>query len=234
MTPRATRAERRRRPRRQAGSDARGPRSCWSLAALGTSWSSYQATPLERRAGGRGEPHQRRPDRAPPGAQGLSEAQTQVDVATFIQWVDAYALDRQELMPFSLQAFPQGISARVSPRGLLTKPLKNPKAPLTPFAMPQYKLAATTEARRLDAAAEVSAWRDIQRGSNYVLGVVSRYTEDVVRPTLDVAPHLRGGDLGRGVQPPCLGRRGELVLGHRKRGQRRFRVFEWLVSQATR
>ena len=51
----------------------------------------------------------------------------------------------------------------------------NPKAPLTPFAMPQYKLAATAEARRLDAAAEVSAAavrRDIQRSSNYVLGVV--------------------------------------------------------------
>ena len=41
--------------------------------------------------------------------------------------------------------------------------------------MPQYKLAATAEARRLDAAAEVSAAsvrRDIQRSSNYVLGVV--------------------------------------------------------------
>ena len=41
--------------------------------------------------------------------------------------------------------------------------------------MPQYKLAAAAEARRLDAAAEVSAAdvrRDIQRGSNYVLGVV--------------------------------------------------------------
>ena len=41
--------------------------------------------------------------------------------------------------------------------------------------MPQYKLAATAEARRLDAAAEVSAAevrRDIRRGSNYVLGVV--------------------------------------------------------------
>ena len=51
----------------------------------------------------------------------------------------------------------------------------NPDAPLTPFAMPQYKLAAAAEARRLDAAAEVSAAevrRDIQRGSNYVLGVV--------------------------------------------------------------
>ena len=46
---------------------------------------------------------------------------------------------------------------------------------LTPFAMPQYQLAATAEATRLDAEAELSAAtvrRDIQRASNYVLGVV--------------------------------------------------------------
>ena len=58
---------------------------------------------------------------------------------------------------------------------LATRPLRNPNAPLTPFAMPQYKLAATAEAERLDAEAELSAAtvrRDIQRASNYILGVV--------------------------------------------------------------
>ena len=41
--------------------------------------------------------------------------------------------------------------------------------------MPQYKLAATADAERLDAEAEESAAEVrlyIQRGSNYVLGVV--------------------------------------------------------------
>jgi hypothetical protein len=41
--------------------------------------------------------------------------------------------------------------------------------------MPQYRLTATEEAERLDAEAAVSAEhvsRSIQRGSNYVLGVV--------------------------------------------------------------
>ena len=58
---------------------------------------------------------------------------------------------------------------------LATRPLKNPNAPLTPFAMPQYKLAAAAEAERLDAEAELSAAtvrRNIQRASNYILGVV--------------------------------------------------------------
>ena len=58
---------------------------------------------------------------------------------------------------------------------LATRPLKNPDAPLTPFALPQYKLAAAAEAKRLDAEAEVSSAtvrRNIQRASNYILGVV--------------------------------------------------------------
>jgi hypothetical protein len=41
--------------------------------------------------------------------------------------------------------------------------------------MPQYQLEASAEAERLNAEAEVSAGearRDIQRSSNYVLGVV--------------------------------------------------------------
>ena len=56
-----------------------------------------------------------------------------------------------------------------------TKPLTNPNAPLTPFVMPQYRLAAEEEAGRLDAEAEVSSAqvrRNIQRASNYVLAVV--------------------------------------------------------------
>ena len=58
---------------------------------------------------------------------------------------------------------------------LATRPLENPDAPLTPFALPQYKLAAAAEAKRLDAEAEVSSAtvrRNIQRASNYILGVV--------------------------------------------------------------
>jgi hypothetical protein len=56
-----------------------------------------------------------------------------------------------------------------------TKPLRNESAPLTPFAMPQYRLAARAEAARLDAQGE--AWsakgrRDVERATNYVLGVV--------------------------------------------------------------
>lgn len=53
--------------------------------------------------------------------------------------------------------------------------MKNPDAPLTPFVMPQYKVAAELEACRLDAESEASAAivrRNVQQATNYVLAVV--------------------------------------------------------------
>ena len=58
---------------------------------------------------------------------------------------------------------------------LATRPLQNADAPLTPFVMPEYKLAARADADRLDKEAEVLAAtvrQNLQRASNYVLGVV--------------------------------------------------------------
>ncbi len=58
---------------------------------------------------------------------------------------------------------------------MATKPRTNPNAPLSPFAMPQYKLAATAEAERLEAQAaaySVLVGRYIQRADDYVLAVV--------------------------------------------------------------
>jgi hypothetical protein len=58
---------------------------------------------------------------------------------------------------------------------LATRPLENDGAPLTPFAMPEYRLAAKAEAERLDRRDEELAAqvrRNIQRSTNYVLGLV--------------------------------------------------------------
>ena len=144
-----------------------------SLAAVATAWSGYQATRWNgEQAKAAGRTNAIRVEAA--RAQGLSESQTQIDVATFIQWVDAYALKRTELSDFYFKRFRKEFRPAVQ-AWLKTRPLVNPDAPLTPFARPQDKRAAAAEARRLDAAAEVSAAdvrRDIQRGSNYVLGVV--------------------------------------------------------------
>jgi hypothetical protein len=144
-----------------------------AVAAVATAWSGYQAT---RWNGEQTKASSRtnaiRIDAA--RAQGLSEAQKEVDVATFIQWVDAYAHGETRLTTFYERRF----RAEFKPAfraWLATRPLTNANAPLTPFVMPQYRLAAEQEAERLDAEAEVSAAqvrRNIQRASNYVLGVV--------------------------------------------------------------
>lgn len=144
-----------------------------SVAAVATAWSGYQATRWNgEQAKASGTTNKIRVEAA--RAQGLSEAQTQVDIATFVQWVDAYALNRTVLSDFYFKRFRQEFRPAVN-AWLATKPLKNPNAPLTPFAMPQYKLAAAAEAERLDAEAEISSAtvrRNIQRASNYILGVV--------------------------------------------------------------
>jgi hypothetical protein len=144
-----------------------------SLAAVATAWSGYQATRWNgEQAKAAGRTNAIRVEAA--RAQGLSQAQTQVDVATFVQWVDAYALERTELADFYFKRFREELKPAVD-AWIATRPLQNPNAPLTPFAMPQYKLAAAAEAERLDAEAELSAAtvnRNIQRASNYILGVV--------------------------------------------------------------
>jgi len=144
-----------------------------SVAAVATAWSGYQATRWngeQTKASSRTNAIRIEAARA----QGLAEAQKQVDVATFIQWIDAYAHDETELTDFYETRFRAEFKPAFA-AWLATKPLANPDAPPTPFVMPQYKVAAEQEAARLDAEAEVSSAmvrRNIQRSSNYVLGVV--------------------------------------------------------------
>ena len=144
-----------------------------ALAAVATAWSGYQATRWngeQTKASSRTNAIRIEAARA----QGLAEAQKEVDVATFIQWVDAYAHRETELTRFYARRFRVEFEPAFA-AWLATKPLTNPDAPLTPFVMPQYELAAEREAARLDAEAEVSAAavrRDVQRASNYILGVV--------------------------------------------------------------
>jgi hypothetical protein len=144
-----------------------------ACAAVATAWSSYQATRWNgEQAKAASRTNAIRIEAA--RAQGLAQAQTQVDVATFTQWVDAYARGETELADFYFKRFRAEFKPAVG-AWLATRPLRNPDAPLTPFAMPQYQLAATAEAERLDTESEVSAAivrRDIQRATNYVLGVV--------------------------------------------------------------
>ena len=144
-----------------------------ALAAVATAWSSYQATRWNgEQAKTTSRVNKTRFEAS--RAATLADAQTQVDVATFIQWVDAYANREPELTSFYRARFRKEFKPAFA-AWVATRPLKTKDAPPTPFAMPQYKLAAKGEAGRLDVEAEALAAdvrRDIQRASNYVLAVV--------------------------------------------------------------
>jgi hypothetical protein len=144
-----------------------------AVAAVSTAWSSYQANRWNgEQAKASGTTNALRIQAA--REQGLAQAQTQVDVATFTEWVNAYARHETFLLGFYRRRFRPEFERAVN-AWVKTRPLKNPDAPLTPFAMPQYHVAAQAGAQRLDVAAEASAAtvrRNIQRSSNYVLAVV--------------------------------------------------------------
>jgi len=143
------------------------------VAALGTSWSSYQATRWNgEQAAAAGRTNGVRIEAA--RAQGLAQNQTQIDVATFIAWADADRGGDDALAAFYVDRFRDEFRPAFD-AWMATEPFTSPTAPSTPFAMDEYQVAARTEAAKLDAAAEASAAEvrlDIQRASNYVLTVV--------------------------------------------------------------
>jgi hypothetical protein len=144
-----------------------------AAATVATAWSGYQASRWngeQAKAASRANATRIESTRA----SGLANTQTEVDVATFISWVDAYAQGQAKLASFYFRRFRAEFKPAVN-AWIATRPLKNADAPLTPFAMPQYRLAATKEAEALDSQAEIWAARArayVQRSTNYVLGVV--------------------------------------------------------------
>jgi len=144
-----------------------------ALATVATAWSGYQASRWNgEQAKLAGRTNALRIEAA--RAQGLAQAETIVDVGTFMQWVDAYAHNETTLADFYFKRFRKEFKPAVN-AWIATKPLRNPDAPLTPFAMAQYQLKARHDATRLDGAATASSaavLRNIQRSSNYVLAVV--------------------------------------------------------------
>jgi len=144
-----------------------------ALATVATAWSGYQASRWgaeTTKATMRGTAARLESTRA----SDLANAQAQIDVAVFTQWVNAYATGNRELRDFYFARFRPEFKPVVT-AWIATRPLKNPNAPLTPFAMPQYKPAARGEATRLEVQADAwaaTARSNVQRSTNYVLGVV--------------------------------------------------------------
>jgi hypothetical protein len=144
-----------------------------ALATVATAWAGYQSS---RWHGEQAEAQSRataaRVESA--RASGVANREAEIDVALFIQWVDASASKETRLQEFYRRRFRDEFRPAFQ-AWIATKPLTNPDAPLTPFAMPEYRLAASREVERLEANATVAAEdarKDIERADKYVLAVV--------------------------------------------------------------
>jgi hypothetical protein len=144
-----------------------------AIAAVATAWAAYQSA--------RWHGEQARAQSASIAARvestrvaNVANRQVQIDLALFTQWVDAYAHDEVKLTAFYRKRFRPEFRPAFG-AWVATKPRTNPAAPLSPFAMPQYKLAATARAGRKEAQAAAFSkrvGRFIQRADNYSLAVV--------------------------------------------------------------
>ena len=144
-----------------------------AVAAVATAWAAYQSA--------RWHGQQARAQSASIAARvestraaNVANRQAQIDVALFTQWVDAYARDETKLADFYRKRFRPEFEPAFE-AWVATKPRTNSDAPLSPFAMPQYKLAATAQADGLEAQAAAASMKVggyIQNADNYSLAVV--------------------------------------------------------------
>jgi hypothetical protein len=144
-----------------------------ALATVATAWAAYQArewTGQQAQGYSEGTAARITENRAA----ALAGRQEQIDIATFIQWVDARAQRDDELAAFYRARFRPEFEPAFA-AWLATRPFGNDDAPPTPFAMPQYRLQATAEAERLEttaAAASERAKAANERANSYMLAVV--------------------------------------------------------------
>ena len=144
-----------------------------ALATVATAWAAYQsrqwtgeqAQGYSRATAGRITANR---------VAAVANRQGQIDVATFIAWVDAHEQHRAGLADFYRARFRAEFKPPFA-AWLAAKPFGNAAAPPTPFAMPQYRLKASAEAERLEVAAAADSQQAKaanERADNYMLAVV--------------------------------------------------------------
>jgi hypothetical protein len=144
-----------------------------ALAAVATAWASYQS------ARWHGKQAEAQSASIAARVESTREAnvanrQVQIDVELFSQWIDAKARGEDELADFYRTRFREEFVPAFD-AWVATKPLETKGAPLSPFAMPEYRLAATEESERHEEEATAfsqAVKTNIQRADNYTLAVV--------------------------------------------------------------
>src|SRR5215211_393886 len=144
-----------------------------AVAAVATAWSTYQST---RWRGEQAEDSSKATAARIESSQATTRAGqlTQVDIATFVQWVDADVAGNRKLRQFYRRRFRKEFRPAFA-AWIATSPRTNRAAPLSPFALRQYRVAEAVRGERLNTAAGVhadAADEANQRSGDYVLALV--------------------------------------------------------------
>ncbi len=144
-----------------------------TLATVATAWAAYQSrewTGEQSQGYARATASRIAVNRTT----AVANRQEQIDVATFIQWVDANAHRDGALARFYEARFREELKPAFA-AWIAMKPFSNAAAPQSPLEMPQYRLAASAKAERLEAQAGDHANRAKdanERANTYMLAVV--------------------------------------------------------------
>ena len=144
-----------------------------AVATVATAWAAYQSRQWTGEQS-QGYSHATASRIAVNRFAALANRQVQIDVATFIAWIDAREEHRTDLARFYRARFRDEFKPAFA-AWLASKPFANPNAPETPFATPEYRLHASAESERLEATAAADskgAAEANQRADNYMLAVV--------------------------------------------------------------
>jgi hypothetical protein len=123
-----------------------------SAAGVATSWNGYQAAlwgSAQTESYGRASALRVESTRA----EGTAEQLRAIDIAVFIEWVQAYLQGDARLMQFYEERFRDEFEPPFR-AWLAQDPLHNHDAAPTPFHLPEYRLAKAQEALDLSAQAE--------------------------------------------------------------------------------
>lgn len=143
------------------------------LVTIATAWSGYQSA---RWGGVQSTKYSEASAMRVESTRASTQAgqQTQIDVALFSNWLNAYADENQPLEEFYRERFREEFAPAFE-AWLATEPTNNPEAPPSPFAMPEYQLAASQESQDLEqrAAATFEEGKAAnQQSDDYILNAV--------------------------------------------------------------
>lgn len=144
-----------------------------SVATLLAAWAGYQSTrwhTVQANAQAKATASRIEATRS----SGVANREGQVDVALFVQWINAHEAGDEKLASFYRARFTDRFKPAFD-AWMATRPFESANAPSSPFALKSYRLGSSDQAEKLEATADVAsakATRALQIADRYVLSVV--------------------------------------------------------------